>query len=179
MKEPSVPDFFPIFVWSLLGPHLVFHVSGRTPVSSLVSDVTARTGVPGHLLSFVVEGKVVAEERVWAGTSPSVGRRGCGEGLLPPNRGGWRSEALDSGSARHVNMVGATRFGRGATRARFRGKRVNKPWVAPLQALGLFRQDWCKTDGNLGMFRHGRRITQPDDQLGQTFKLLPLFSFRG
>ena len=41
VKEPSVPEVFPLFVRSLLGPHLVFHVSGCTPVSSLVSEVTA------------------------------------------------------------------------------------------------------------------------------------------
>ena len=56
-KGPSVSDLFPVFVRSLLGPHLVFHVSGCTPVSSLVSDVTARTGVPAHLFTFVVEGR--------------------------------------------------------------------------------------------------------------------------
>ena len=67
----------------------------------------------------------------------------------------------------------------GVTGVGFRGKRLNKPWVVPLQALGLFHQDWCKTNGNLGMFRHGRRTTQPDHQLGQTFELLPPFGFRG
>ena len=61
MKEPSFPEVFPVFVRCLLGPHLVFHVSGCTTVSSLVSEVTARTGVPGHLFSFVVEGKVAGE----------------------------------------------------------------------------------------------------------------------
>ena len=53
VKEPCFLEVFPVFVRSLLG---------CTPVSSLVSEVTARTGVPGHLFSFVVEGKVVAGE---------------------------------------------------------------------------------------------------------------------
>ena len=42
VKEPSVPEVSPVFVWSLMGPHLVFHVSGCTPFSSLVSEVTAQ-----------------------------------------------------------------------------------------------------------------------------------------
>ena len=62
VKEPSVPEVFPVFVRSLLGPHLVFLVSDCTPVSSLVLDIVARTGVPEHLFGLVVEGKVVAEE---------------------------------------------------------------------------------------------------------------------
>ena len=57
VKEPSVPDVFPVFVRSLLGPHLVFLVSDCTPVSSLVSDIVARTGVPEHLFGLVLEGK--------------------------------------------------------------------------------------------------------------------------
>ena len=64
VKEPSVPEVFPVFVRSLLGPHLVFLVSDCTPVSSLVLDVLARTGVPEHLFGLVVEGKVVAEELI-------------------------------------------------------------------------------------------------------------------
>ena len=67
VKEPSVPEVFPVFVRSLLGPHLVFLVSDCTPVSSLVLDVVARTGVPEHLVGLVVEGKVVAEELTLSG----------------------------------------------------------------------------------------------------------------
>ena len=93
-KEPSVPEVFPVFVRSLLGPHLVFLVSDCTPVSSLVLDVVARTGVPEHLFGLVVERKVVAEELTLSecGVRKDMTlcmtarlRRG---GLILPSRGG-------------------------------------------------------------------------------------------
>ena len=46
VKVQCDPDLIPVVVRSPVGPHLVFHVSRCTPVSSLMSDVIARAGVP-------------------------------------------------------------------------------------------------------------------------------------
>ena len=76
--------------------HLVFHVSGCTPVSSLVLEVTSRTGVPGHLFSFVVEGKVVAGELTMNECGVSRDMTLCmvarlREGANPPSQRGTAS----------------------------------------------------------------------------------------
>ena len=144
VTEPSVPEVFTVFVWSLLGPHLVFLVSDCTPVSSLVSDVMARTGVPGHLFGLVVEGTMVAQELTLSECGVrkdmticmTARLRGEEVGLIQPSRGGQRLAVWGSGSAWLVNLVGATRFGPGAVGVGCRGRRVNKLWEAPLQALG-------------------------------------------